>query len=96
MSLEVLHHQVLPRQLKVIPVVVDLLLLLEVEVVEDLVDGVSLDPEDVPVLALDLAVAALAQGVENAVLEGGLELDGRAVTRVRRWTLTNGWGSALS
>jgi hypothetical protein len=48
--LEVLDHEVLTREFVVVPVVVHLLVLLQVEVVQNFVDAVSFHPEEVPVL----------------------------------------------
>ena len=51
-------------------------------VVQDVVDLVTLDPKDVPVVALRFLVALLAEGVEHTIPEGRLELDVRRVRGV--------------
>ena len=43
--------------------VVDPLMRLQMEVVEDVVDLVSLDPQDVPIVRLDFFVPLLAESV---------------------------------
>lgn len=73
--LQVLNHQVLSGQFEVVTVVVHLLMLLQVEVVQDFVDGVSLNPEDVPIFSFDFAVPSFPECVEDAVFERRLELD---------------------
>ena len=50
--LQILDHQVLSRQLKMVPVVIDPLRGIQVKVVEDFVNGVPFDPENVPVLPI--------------------------------------------
>ena len=59
-SLEVLHHEIFPGQLKVVPEMVDPLMRLQVEVVQYFVDSVPLDPEDVPVLTVTKAFEFLS------------------------------------
>ena len=54
---------------------VHFLMLLQMEVIQDFVDGVSFDPENVPVFAFNFAIAPLAEGVKDAVLERRFELD---------------------
>ena len=48
---EVLNHKVLSGQLEVVPEMVDPLVWLQMAVVEDLIDGISLNPQDVPVFS---------------------------------------------
>ena len=49
-ALQVLDHEILSGQLEVVPVVIDPLSRVQVEVVQNFVNGVALDPENVPVL----------------------------------------------
>ena len=49
-ALQVLDHEILSGQLEVVPVVIDPLSWVQVEVVQYFVNGVTLDPENVPVL----------------------------------------------
>ena len=49
-ALQVLDHEILSGQLEVVPVVIDPLRWVQVEVVQYFVNGVALDPENVPVL----------------------------------------------
>ena len=49
---EVLNHEVLSGQLEVVPEMVDPLVWLQMAVVEDLIDGISLNPQDVPVFSV--------------------------------------------
>lgn len=49
-SLQVLDHQVFSRQLKVVPVMIDPLCWVQMEVVQYFINGISFDPQDVPVL----------------------------------------------
>lgn len=58
------------------------LIRLQVKVIQNLVNAVSLHPENVPVFALHLSPASLLQGVQNAVSEGSLELHLAVVLRV--------------
>lgn len=61
---------------------VDSLVRLQVIVTQHVIDLVSVDPENIPVVALDLTVPLLPQGVEHTVSETGPELDGRVVRGV--------------
>ena len=51
-SLEVLDHEIFPGEFIVVSKMIDLLMRLQVKVVEYLVYAVSLDPQQVPVLAI--------------------------------------------
>ena len=48
---------------------------LQMSVRHDSVDLISLNPQNVPVVTFDFFVAFFAQGIEDAVAKGGLELD---------------------
>ncbi len=54
MSLQILDHQVFPCQLIMISEVIDPLMGLQVKVIQDFIDGVSLDPQQVPVLSISI------------------------------------------
>ena len=47
--------------------------------VHNVVNLVSLDPQDVPVIPLDLLVASFSEGFQNTITESGLELNLRKV-----------------
>ena len=49
-ALQILDHEILTSQLEVISVMVDALSRCQMEIVKHFIDGVSLDPKDVPVL----------------------------------------------
>lgn len=50
-ALKVLYHQIFPSQLKVVPVVINSLVVLKVGMIQNIVDNFAVDPKDVPVLA---------------------------------------------
>lgn len=75
MALKILDHEILPRELIVVTEMIDLLVSLQMVMIQDVVDLITLHPEDVPIIALCFLVALLAEGVEHTVPEGGLELD---------------------
>ena len=60
--LQVLHHQILPGQLVVVPVMIYALMRLQMTMVHDVVDLVSFDPKDVPVISLHLLVTSFPEG----------------------------------
>lgn len=78
-SLEILDHKVLSSELVVVAEVVDFLVRLQVVVVENVVDLVSLHPENVPVVVFHLFVALLAQSFQHTVPKGSLELNLRGM-----------------
>ena len=60
-ALQVLDHEILSGQLEVVPVVIDPLSWVQVEVVQYFVNGVALDPENVPVLTEKIKQALMKQ-----------------------------------
>ena len=58
--LQVLHHQVLSRQLEMVPVVIDPLSRIQVLVVKNVVDGVTFNPKYVPIVPIQTAQTVLA------------------------------------
>ena len=58
-----------------VPEVIDSLMRLQMEVIQNLINGISLYPQDVPVLAFNLPITPLFESVQNAVLKSCLELN---------------------
>jgi hypothetical protein len=79
----------------VIAIVIDFLVQLQVEVVQYLVNGVALDPQDVPVLTFNLSVSPLFECIKDAVLKCRFELN-RGAERSGVRVLTSDSDSALS
>lgn len=71
--LQVLNHQVLTSQLIVVSVMVDSLMRLQMSVVENVVNLISFNPKNIPVITLCFFVSSLSEGLQHAVSERCLE-----------------------
>ena len=73
--LEVFNHKIFARQFEMVAVMINFLVGLQMLMTHDVVDLISLDPQDIPVVAFHFLVALLPEGIEHAISERRLELN---------------------
>lgn len=79
MPLQVLDHEILSGKLVMVSIVIDSLMRLQMEVVKNVIDLISFDPKDVPLVSFNLLVAPFPEGFQHTVPKAGLEFDLRKV-----------------
>lgn len=82
MPLQVLDHEILSGKLVMVSVVIYSLMRLQMEVVENIIDLISFDPKDIPLVSFHLLVAPFPEGFKHTVPKAGLEFDLRKVGRI--------------